>query len=40
LLAVAGTAIHQVADRDRIHFYADLKELSVMVDITLTEHGV
>jgi nucleoside 2-deoxyribosyltransferase len=39
LLAVTGTAIHQVADRDRIHFYADLKELSVMMDTALTEHS-
>jgi nucleoside 2-deoxyribosyltransferase len=39
LLAVTGTVIHQVADRDRIHFYADLKELSVMMDIALTDRS-
>jgi nucleoside 2-deoxyribosyltransferase len=36
LLAVTGTTIHQVADRDSIHFYTDLKELSVIMDIALT----
>ena len=37
LLAAAGTAIHQASDRNKVHFYADLDELSTLVEAALSE---
>jgi hypothetical protein len=37
LLAAAGTAIHQVSDRDKVHFYVGLDELRALVDGALSE---
>ena len=36
LLASIGTAIHQVAHRDRVHFYDGLNELSAAIDAGLS----
>lgn len=32
LVAAIGTQIHQVADRQQVHFFADLEELSTLMD--------
>lgn len=35
LLASVGTAIHQLAHRDKVHFYDGLNELSAVIDAGL-----
>jgi nucleoside 2-deoxyribosyltransferase len=35
LLAAVGTMVHQVADRNNVHLYSDLEELSSLLDNAL-----
>lgn len=39
VVAATGTAIHQVADRNSVSFYANLEELSHLVSATLSEYS-
>jgi len=37
LVAAAGTPIHQVANRRQIHFYEDIQELSILMNIAIKQ---